>query len=130
RPAHARVRSALSAVSASEEKHMLSQYRALLARARARRLLLGCLLAWLAFTSYALAIILAVHAATGSFRAAGGAVAAFSAVSGLLAPARGRFIDNHGARAVAGFSLAHGCAAAGLIAACGLHLPAVILVMI
>jgi MFS family permease len=108
---------------------MLSQYRALLARARARRLLLGCLLGWLAFTSYALAIILAVHAATGSFRAAGGA-AAFSAGSGLLAPARGRFIDGHGARAVAGFALAHACAAAGLIAACGLHLSAVILVMI
>ena len=109
---------------------MLSQYRALLVRPRARRLLLGCLLGWLAFTSYALAIILAVHAATGSFRAAGGAVAAFSAGSGLLAPARGRFIDNHGARAVAGFALAHACAAAGLIAACGLHLSAVILVMI
>ena len=109
---------------------MLSQYRALLVRPRARRLLLGCLLGWLAFTSYALAIILAVHAATGSFRAAGGAVAAFSAGSGLLASARGRFIDNHGARAVAGFALAHACAAAGLIAACGLHLSAVILVMI
>jgi Major Facilitator Superfamily len=68
-----------------------------------------------------------VHAATGSFRVAGGAVAAFSAGSGLIAPARGRFIDTHGARALGAFALGHACAAAGLIAACALRSPAAIL---
>jgi MFS transporter len=100
---------------------MLSQYRALLARGRARPLVLACALGWIAFTSYALAIILAVHAATGSFSVAGGAVAAFSAGSGLAAPARGRFIDTHGARSLGVFAVTHGVTAAGLVAACALH---------
>jgi hypothetical protein len=69
---------------------MLSQYRALLARGGARPLLLACALGWLAFTSYALAIILAVHAAGHSFGVAGAAVAAFAAGSGLAAPSSRR----------------------------------------
>jgi hypothetical protein len=108
---------------------MLSQYRALLARGRARPLVLACALAWVAFTGYALAIILAVHAATGSFSAAGGAVAAFSAGSGLAAPARGRFIDTRGARSLGVFAVAHGGTAAGLVAACALHASTWILVV-
>lgn len=72
---------------------MFSSYRALLARAGARPLVLACGLAWISFTGYVLAIILAVHAATSSFAVAGGVVASFSAASALGAPVRGRFLD-------------------------------------
>lgn len=68
---------------------MLLSYRALLGRAGARPLALGCGLAWLSFAGYALAIILAVHAATGSFAVAGGAVAAFLCGLGLGRPCAG-----------------------------------------
>lgn len=50
---------------------MLSSYRALLARGGAAQLAFACALGWLSYTGYSLAIILAVHAATGSFAVAG-----------------------------------------------------------
>lgn len=100
---------------------MFSQYRALLARARARRLALASALGWFALASYALAIILAVHAATGSFSLAGAAVGAFSAGSGLAAPARGRLIDTYGARGLVVVAVAHAGAASGLVLGCALH---------
>jgi hypothetical protein len=106
---------------------MLSSYRALFARAGARPLALACALGWFAFTGYGLAIILVVHAAAHSFSVAGGAVAAFSAGSGLAAPARGRLIDRRGAGGLAVFVAAHGCALAGLIAACALHATTIVL---
>src|SRR5690242_19546132 len=79
-------------------------YRALLARPGARGLALACGLGWLSFGSYGLAIVLAVHAATGSFASAGVAIAAFSAGAGALAPLRGRFVDARGPRALAPFA--------------------------
>lgn len=103
---------------------MFSLYRALLARPAARPLAVACALAWLAFTSYGLAIILVVHAATRSFGLAGAAVAAFSAGSGLAAPARGRFIDRQGPQGLVLFTAAHCCAASALVVACVLHAPA------
>jgi MFS family permease len=106
---------------------MLSLYRALLARAAARPLALACALAWLAFTSYGLAIILAVHAATRSFGAAGAAVAAFSAGSAVAAPARGRFIDKRGPQGLILFTAAHACAAGAFVSACVLRAPTVTL---
>ncbi|HTU85795.1 MAG TPA: hypothetical protein VMF57_09495 [Solirubrobacteraceae bacterium] len=74
-----------------------------------------------------LAIILAVHACTHSFGVAGGAVAAFSAGSGLAAPARGRRIDRRGPGCLSLFVVAHGCALAALILECALHAPPVAL---
>ncbi|MFZ1992724.1 MAG: MFS transporter [Solirubrobacteraceae bacterium] len=106
---------------------MFALYRALLARRAARPLAVACALAWLAFTSYGLAIILVVHAATRSFGLAGAAVAAFSAGSGLMAPARGRFIDRQGPHRLVLFTFAHGCAASALVVTCLLHAPAVAL---
>lgn len=78
----------------------MSSYRALLARPAARALALACGLGWLSFASYILGLVLAVHAATGSFAVAGAAVAAFTAGSALLAPLRGRFVDRRGPRAL------------------------------
>jgi hypothetical protein len=97
---------------------MFSSYRALFARAQTQPLAVASGLAWLSFTSYVLAIILAVHAATCSFGAAGGAVAAFSATSSLLAPARGRFIDRRGVTGLVVLAVGHACCAAGLVVGC------------
>jgi len=86
---------------------MLSSYRALLGRDRARSLAVACGLGWLSFSGYGLAIILAVHAGTHSFAEAGAAVAAFSVGSGLLAPSRGRSIDRRGPRALGYLAVGH-----------------------
>src|SRR4051794_22376937 len=96
----------------------MSTYRALLARPGARALALACGLGWLSFGSYGLAVVLAVHAASGSFAAAGAAVAAFSAGSGLLAPVRGRFVDARGPRALALFAPVHAAGLALLVLGC------------
>lgn len=100
---------------------MFSSYRALFARAGTRPLAVASGLSWLSFTGYVLAIILAVHAATGSFGASGGAVAAFSASSSLLAPARGRVIDRRGVNGLVLFAVGHGCCAALLVVGCVLE---------
>jgi MFS family permease len=97
---------------------MLSSYRALLARAGARRLALSCGLGWLSFSGYSLAIVLAAHAASGSFAAAGSAVAGFSAGAGLLAPVRGRLLDRAGPAMLSYFAAAHAAAATLLILVC------------
>jgi MFS family permease len=99
---------------------MSSSYRALLARAGARPLALACALGWLAFGGYNLALILLVHAQTGSFALAGGAVAAFAVGSGLGAPFRGRLIDRRGPRLLGVFAAGHAGAAALLIVCCSL----------
>lgn len=92
----------------------MSSYRTLLARTLA----LACALGWLSFSSYGLAIVLAVQAATGSFAVAGAAIGAFSAGSALLAPARGRVVDRRGPRAVALFAVPHAAALALLAVGC------------
>jgi MFS family permease len=97
---------------------MLSSYRALLARAGARRLALSCGLGWLSFSGYSLAIVLAAHAASGSFAAGGAAVAGFSAGAGLLAPVRGRLLDRAGPAMLSYFAAAHAAAATLLILVC------------
>lgn len=96
----------------------MSWYRALFARRGARTVALSCALGWLSFSSYGLAIVLAVQAATGSFAVAGAAVGAFSAGSALLAPSRGRFVDRRGPRAVACFAGPHAAALTLLVAGC------------
>jgi len=97
---------------------MLSSYRALLARHGAAWLAFACALAWLSYTGYSLAIILAVRAAAHSFAVAGTAVAAFSIGSGAAAPARGRLIDTRGPRALAFLTTVHGLAFGTLVFAC------------
>src|SRR3954464_7208411 len=96
----------------------MSTYRALLARPGARALALACGRGWRSFGSYGLAIVLAVHAASGSFAAAGAAVAAFSAGSGLLAPVRGRLLDARGPRALALVAPVHAGGLALLVLGC------------
>lgn len=96
----------------------MSPYRALLARPGARALALACAAGWLSFGSYGLAVVLAVHAASGSFAVAGAAVAAFSAGSGLLAPVRGRIVDARGPRVLAAFAPVHAAGLALLVAGC------------
>lgn len=79
---------------------MWLSYRALMARSWAPTLALSCALGWLSFSAYGLALVLTVEAETGSFSTAGYAVAAFSAGAALLAPARGRLIDERGPRVI------------------------------
>jgi MFS family permease len=107
---------------------MLVSYRAVLARPGARPLAVACALGWLSFAAYGLAVVLAVRGASGSFASAGGAVAGFSAASALLAPARGRWVDRRGPRAVAPFAAAHLTAMALLVAGCALAWPAAALI--
>jgi MFS family permease len=97
---------------------MLPSYRALLVRHGAGWLAFACALAWLSFTGYSLAIILAVHAATRSFAVAGMVVAAFSVGSGVAAPVRGRLVDTRGPRALALLAGTHGLAFALLVVGC------------
>lgn len=106
----------------------MSSYRALFARTGARRVALSCGLGWLSFSSYGLAIVLAVQSATGSFAAAGAAIGAFAAGSALLAPARGRFVDRRGPRAVAYFAPAHAAALGLLVLGCAASHSATLLV--
>jgi hypothetical protein len=97
---------------------VLGSYRALLARSGARSLALVCGLGWLSYTGYGLALVLAVHRATHSFASAGGAVAAFSIGSGVLAPVRGRLIDRRGGGALRGLAAGHLLGAGMLLDAC------------
>jgi hypothetical protein len=92
-------------------------YRALLARPGAPALLLVCGLSWLSYSGYGLAVILAVHAATGSFATAGAAAAVQAAGSALFAPFRGRLVDRHGPTGLRVLGTAHGVAAAVLVLA-------------
>lgn len=107
---------------------MLSSYRALLARRGAGWLAFACALAWLSYTGYSLAIILAVHAAARSFATAGAAVAAFSVGSGVADPARGRLIDMLGSRSLTLLAAAHSLAFGILLVGCATRSGATLLV--
>ena len=82
-------------------------YRSLLARPGAPGVAAACAAGWLAFQSYVLAIVLAVHAVTGSFRLAGATTALFALASAALAPLRGRAVDRRGRPALLGFAATH-----------------------
>jgi hypothetical protein len=107
---------------------MVSSFRALLARGGAGRLAFACALAWLSYTGYGLAIVLAVHAATRSFAVAGSAVAAFSVGSGAAAPVRGRLVDRRGSRTLGLLAAAHALAFGGLILGCAIRCAPLFLV--
>ena len=107
---------------------ILSSYRAVFALPGARSLALSCGLGWLSFASYGLAVVLAVEAATRSFAVAGGAVAAFSAGSALLAPVRGRLADRRGPGVLPWFAAGHSVALALLVIGC-LGSPSIVLLI-
>jgi hypothetical protein len=107
---------------------MLTSYRALLARTGARPLAVACALGWLTAGGIALAVILAVHGATGSFSDAGGAVAALAAGAGTAAPLRGRLIDRRGPGVLGLFASGYALAAAALVAGCAARGPAALLI--
>jgi hypothetical protein len=75
---------------------MLSSFRAVLARPGAWPLAIACLLGWFSAIGTALAVVLAVHHATGSFALAGAASATQAIASAVFAPLRGRLVDRHG----------------------------------
>ncbi len=95
---------------------MFDTYRALLTRPHVRPLLAVCALGWLAYCGYVLAVVLTVHAASGSFARAGLAVAGQAVGIGALAPVRGRWVDHGGARALQSLAALH-CLAAGALLA-------------
>ena len=103
---------------------MLPSYRSLLGRPGARELLLVCALAWLAFSGYGLALILAAHHATRSYAIAGAAVAVESVGAGALAPIRGRLVDRRGAPALRWIGLSHALSGAVLTASLIEHVTA------
>lgn len=107
----------------------MSSYRALFARPRARVVAVACGLGWLSFSSYVLAIVLAVEDATNSFAVAGTAVASFTAGSAALAPIRGRTVDRRGPRALLFFTPIHLCALLVLAAGCAAPSPRWLLIV-
>lgn len=109
---------------------MLSSFRVLLARDGARPLALACALGWLSMCAYAIAIVLAVHAATRSFAVAGFTLAAFSVGSGVVAPLRGRLIDRHGPPVLARVAVVHLAAGLAVALACALRAPGGVIVAI
>ena len=77
---------------------MTASYLVLLRRAPARRLIYALSAAALSFGMVALTVLLTVERSSGSYRDGGFAVAAFSLMSGVSAPFRGRLVDRRGAR--------------------------------
>ncbi len=77
---------------------MTASYLALVRHAPARRLLYALSAAALSFGMVALTVLLVVERSSGSYRDGGFAVAAFSLMSGVSAPFRGRLVDRRGAR--------------------------------
>lgn len=75
---------------------MIARYRALLSLPGLRRLLLSSVLGRLPSGMYSLAILLFVHARTGSFLDAGLAVAAFTLAGALVGPPLGALVDHIG----------------------------------
>jgi MFS family permease len=99
-------------------------YRALVAQPSARRLLAALAVAWLSFGGVSLAVLLAVRSSTGSYAAAGAAVAGFSVGSALLAPARGRLVDRRGGSVLPALAGGYGAALAVLAALARFDTPA------
>ncbi|MDM4761968.1 MFS transporter [Galbitalea sp. SE-J8] len=94
---------------------MLRSYLDVLRVPRVLRVFLPAQLAKLSFCMITLAILLAVHGATGSFAAAGLATGAFGVANVVVAPARARFIDRRGQRvALTTISGAFAAASVGL----------------
>ena len=77
---------------------MTVSYAALLGHRPARRLVYALVVTTLAYGMYSLTVLLTVERATGSYREAGFAVAAFALFAGVSAPFRGRLIDRRGVR--------------------------------
>jgi hypothetical protein len=98
---------------------MFGSYRALLARPGARRLTALCAISWLSYCGYALAMVLVVHAQTGSFGQAGTCAAGVSLGTGFLAPARGHWVQSRGASAMRGLCSVHAASGALLLIGVG-----------
>ncbi|HYB24742.1 MAG TPA: MFS transporter [Solirubrobacteraceae bacterium] len=93
---------------------MIARYRALFAVPGYKRLLLSSVLGRLPSGMFSLAILLLVHARTGSFLTAGLAVGAFTLAGALVGPALGAAVDRLGQRRI--LLLAAAAQAAGLVA--------------
>lgn len=73
-------------------------YQAVLSRPQVPLTFSAALLGRLAYPLVFIPLLLAIEASTGSFAAAGGAVAAYGATAGFLAPLRAKAIDRYGQR--------------------------------
>ncbi|MET9403804.1 MFS transporter [Kitasatospora sp. NPDC002965] len=104
-------------------------YRAVLGAPHARRTFAAALLGRLSYGTVPLALLLAVRDATGSYSAAGVAMALFALASVLLSPARAALVDRYGPRRalppMAGLYAALLLAVAGATARPGVEPPAV-----
>ncbi len=97
----------------------LHPYLEVLRLRQARALLAAALVGKLSFAMGPLALVLFVQHATGSFTLAGGAAAATTLTSGLLAPLRGRLIDRHGQRLLLPFAATYAAAFAAMLPLAG-----------
>jgi len=109
----------------------MSRYRALLAIPGFRRLVLGAIAGRLPSGMFSLAILLLVHARTGSFATAGLALAAYTLAGAVAGPVLARAVDRRGQTRVLGASASVQAAAAILLAlSVQLHVGASALVLL
>ena len=108
---------------------MANQYRAVVERPGALRLLSTALVGRLPQGMSSLAVLLLVRQATGSYAAAGAAVGAAALASALCGPLLGRVIDRFGRRLVVGpVAVIQGCVYLLLALAAGAHFGAPVLI--
>ncbi len=94
----------------------LGRYRSVLSVPHVHSLVASAFLAYLGFTGRTVAIVLFVHDRTGSFAAAGTALAAASIGGAIFAPVRGRLIDTFGqSRVIIPLGIIHSVGLAAMI---------------
>ena len=110
---------------------MTASYAALLGQRPARRLVYALVVTTLGYGMYSLTVLLTVEGATGSYREAGFAVAAFALFAASTAPLRGRLIDRRGVRHwLPALALGYAAALVALDVAAHAGAPAWVLVLL
>jgi predicted MFS family arabinose efflux permease len=108
-----------------------ASYAALLGQRPARRLVYALVVTTLGYGMYSLTVLLTVEGATGSYREAGFAVAAFALFAASTAPLRGRLIDRRGVRHwLPALALGYAAALVALDVAAHAGAPAWVLVLL
>jgi len=114
-----------------ETTGLTARYREFLSLPGAARLLIGSLAGRLPLGMSSLAVLLLVHAKTGSFAAAGVAVGAFTLSSAVTTPLQGRLVDRVGGPPVLiGFAVAQAAGIVALVVAAQLRVSSGLLIVL
>jgi MFS family permease len=108
----------------------ITRYRPVLSQLWVRRMMIAGCVAYLAIAAEPLALLFITQEATGSFAGAGLVLGAYGLSSALLAPLRGRSIDQRGGRAVVVIAAAHATLMIGLVLAAYWRAPLTVLLVL